>query len=88
MRDKRVNRILNIENYYKIQRKNGETVKEYVERYEHIAWECKEEGGGELPEEMKGWHMVGQAGLDMTTKTIIIGACSAEANYEEIKMNY
>ena len=85
MKDKRVNRIMNIEKYYKIQRKAGETVKEYVERYEHVAWKCGKEGGGELPEEMRGWHTVSQARLDMTTKTIIIGACSAEALYEEIK---
>ena len=38
-----------------------------------------------MPEEMKGWHMMGQAGLNIQTKTTIIGACSAEATYEEIK---
>ena len=58
MKDKTVNRIMNIEKYYKIQRKAGETVKEYVEMYEHVVWKCKEEGGGELPKEMRGWHMV------------------------------
>ena len=45
-------------------------MKEYVERYEHVVWKRKEEGGRELPEEMKGWHLVGQAGLDITTKTL------------------
>ena len=55
-----------------------ERLKEYVERYEHVAWRCHEEGGGELPEDMREWHLEGQAGLDITTKTIIIGACSTD----------
>ena len=53
MKDKRVNRIMNIERYYKIQRKAEETVKEYRDKYEHVVWKCKEEGDGELPEEMR-----------------------------------
>ena len=84
-KDKRINKILKIEEYYKIQRKDRESIKEYVERYEHVARKCKMEGGGELSEEMRGWHLVVQARLDQTTQTIIVGACSAEAKYEEIK---
>ena len=34
---------------------------------------------------MRGWHLVGQAGLDIIMKTIIIGACSTDGTYEEIK---
>ena len=64
MKDKRVMKIRNIENYYKVHRKEEETVKECVERYEHVAWNCREERGGELPEEMRDWHLLGQAGLD------------------------
>ena len=61
---------MNIEQYYKIQRKAGKRVKEYKKRYEHVAWKYKEEGDGELPKEMRGWYLVGQAGLDITMKII------------------
>ena len=33
-----------------IQRKAGKTMKDYVKRYEPMAWKCKGEGDGELPE--------------------------------------
>ena len=52
MKDQRVNRMMNIEQYYKIERKLGEMVKEYIERYKHVGLKCKEEGGGDLLEGM------------------------------------
>ena len=44
--------MMNIEQYYKIERKLGEMVKEYIERYKHVGLKCKEEGGGDLLEGM------------------------------------
>ena len=46
--------------------------------YEYVTWKCKEEEGGELPEEMKGWHLLGEAGLDDMTNTTVIGAYFTE----------
>ena len=43
-------------------------------------------GGEELPEEIKGWYLLGEAGLDIT-KTVVIGACFTEATYRGLKEN-
>ena len=53
--------------------------------YEYVTWKCKEEEGGELPEEMKGWHLLGEAGLDDMTNTTVIGAYFTERTQEKIK---
>ena len=45
-----------------------------IRRYERVARELKRAGGGEIAEEVRGWHLLGQAGLEKLEEQGLLGA--------------
>ena len=46
----------------------------YIQRYERVARECKNAGGGVLADEVKGLHLLGQVELSELKEEIVVGA--------------
>ena len=60
-------------------------MEEYIRQYERIARELKRVGSREIVEEVRGWHLLGQAGLEELEEQVVVGACHTQNGYDHIK---
>src|SRR5215469_5357384 len=86
LKDSRMNKIEKAFEYFKIEKKAEETMKEFIVRYEKAGKACESVGGGKMSEELKGSHLLGGAGLNKMELHIVLGACgSEEYNFETVR---
>ena len=65
--------------YIKIERESGETLRDYIIRYEKEELECsKALGNSVLGGEVKGFHVLEQANLSDSQKQMVLAACGRE----------
>ena len=50
-----------------------------------MARELKRAGGGEIAEEVRGCHLLGQAGLEELEEQVVVGACHIQEGYNHIR---
>lgn len=74
-----------VRRYLKIERGRGESISDYLIRYERAAEESKRTGGSVLPEIVKGCHLMEQGNLSENQKQMILAACGPEEiKYETV----
>ena len=83
--ESRVYKLSILKEFYNIRREPEENVAEYIRGYERVAREFKRAGGGEIAEEMKGWHLLGQAGLEELEEQVVVGDCHTQDGYDHMK---
>lgn len=70
----------------KIERGSEEPMEDYLNRYDRLAGDCEKEGIDMLKGEMKGCHVLEQAGLDENQKQMVLAACGQDKlEYERIR---
>ena len=68
-----------IKSYVKIERESGETMRDFIIRYEKEEMECSRAIGKSIWEgEVKGYHVLEQANLSETQKQMVLAACGSE----------
>ena len=65
--------------------RHPENMEEYIRRYERAVRELKRTGGGEIEKEVRGWHLLGQTGLEELEEQVVVGACHTRDGYDHIK---
>ena len=50
-----------------------------------VARELKRAGGVKIAEEVRGWHLLRQAGLEELEEQMVVGACHTQDGYDHIK---
>jgi hypothetical protein len=72
--------------FFRLERGEKESMRDYIVRHESAAVECEAVGGGKMSNEMKGSHLLYGAKLNKTDLHVVLGACGdKEYNYETIK---
>ena len=84
-KESRTYKLMKLKELMNIKRGTDESMEEYIRRYEKVARDLKSAGGGELEENMKGWHLLGQAGLEDLEEQVVVGACHTQEGYDHIK---
>lgn len=68
-----------MKSYFKIERESGETMRDYIIRYEKEELECRKALGKSLFEgEAKGFHVLEQANLSDNQKQMVLSACGKD----------
>ena len=72
--------------YFKIERESGETMRDFIIRYEKVELECKKALGKSMFEgEAKGFHVLEQAHLSESQKQMVLSACgNGKLEYEVV----
>ena len=81
----RVYKLSKLKEFYNIRRELEENMEEYIRRYERVAREMKRVRGREIAEEVRGWHLLEQAGLEELEEQVVVGAYHTQDGYNHIK---
>lgn len=73
-----VERYNKIDRYLDIERKEGESVGDFISRYEETANGCFQSTGNILEGEIKGIHLLKRSGLDDKEKQMVLAACGSD----------
>ena len=75
-----------MKSYFKIERESGETMREFIIRYEKIELECSRAIGKSMFEgEAKGFHLLEQANLSENQKQMVLAACGkGKLEYDDV----
>ena len=65
--------------YLQMERRKGEKVEDYLNRYERASDECERIGITPMAEEMKGCHLIEQTNISENQKQMIIAACGGDS---------
>ena len=83
--DKTISTYYKVRNYLKIERKEGEKMRDFIVRYEKVSGECQAATGAILQGEIRGCHVLDQAGLTEEQKQLVLSACGNEQlTYERV----
>ena len=79
LKDTLTDNFTKMNNYFQIKRKNGESMRDYIIRYEREELECSKAIGKSMLEgEAKGYHVLAQANLSDKEKQMVLSACGKE----------
>ena len=68
-----------LKSFFKIERESGETMRDFIIRYEKRELECRKALGKSILEgEVKGYHVLDQANLSENQKQMVLAACGKE----------
>ena len=56
-----INMNFTLKEFYNIKREPEENMADYIRKYERVARELKTASRGEIAEEVRGWHLLGQS---------------------------
>lgn len=76
MRDTLMDNYGKMKDFFKIERESGETMRDFIMRYEKVELECSKAVGKSMFEgEAKGFHVLEQANLTDNQKQMVLAAC-------------
>lgn len=82
--DKRWRKIEYMNHFYKIERKKGENIRDFISRFELALRNCLKNGMKEMEEEQLGGLFLGRANLEENEEKIVLGVLDGCLDYKKV----